>query len=296
VRLPRDPTALKIAAVYALLGVLGVSVTDAVLARFVSDQSTMIRLQVLKGGIFVAVSAVVIYVLAGRNIESLRASKADLERSNQQARILRRVLRHNVRNATNVIHGRTEMIVDETTDPRAREHAEAVLEAAEDLLSLTEESRLLRKVLSDEERPMRPIAVDELVRERVADLRGDYPDATITTDLTAGVDVIADEYLGVAVENLVQAMLEYAQGRSPDIRVTTERAGDAVCLRIFGDDTVVPDTERTALSDAPETPLSHAEGIGLRVAKEVVSQSGGDLTVCDEAEDAVVQIDLPAAA
>ena len=62
-RLPRDPTALKIAAVYALLGVLGVSVTDAVLARFVSDQSTVIRLQVLKGGIFVAVSAVVIYVL-----------------------------------------------------------------------------------------------------------------------------------------------------------------------------------------------------------------------------------------
>ena len=292
-RFPRDPTALKIAVVYALLGVLGVSATDAVLARVVSAQSTVIRLQVLKGGIFVAVSAVVIYVLAGRSLESLRESKADLERSNQQARILRRVLRHNVRNATNVIHGRTEMIVDETTDPRAREHAEAVLEAAEDLLSLTEESRLLRKVLSDEERPMRPVDVDELVRERVADLRGDHLAPTITTNLSADADVVADEYLGVAVENLVRATLEYAQGRSPDVRVTTERAGDVVCLRIFGDDTVVPDTERTALSDAPETPLSHAEGIGLRIAKEVVSQSDGELTICDDAEDAVVQIDLP---
>ena len=294
-RFPRDPTALKIAALYALLGVLGVTVTDAVLVRLVSDTATVVRLQVLKGGVFVAVSAVVVYVLVGRHIESLRASKADLERSTQQARILRRVLRHNVRNATNVIHGRTEMIVDETTDPRAREHAEAVLEAAEDLLSLTEESRLLRKVLSDGERPMRPIAADELVRDRVADLRADHPDATITTDLTADADVIADEYLGVAVENLLRATIEYAQGTSPNVRVTTERDGDAVCLRIFGDDAAVPDTERTALSDTPETPLSHAEGIGLRVAKEVVSQSDGDLTVCDDDEEAVVQIDLPVA-
>lgn len=205
------------------------------------------------------------------------------------------MLRHNVRNATNVIHGRTEMIVDETSDQRARDHAEAVLEVAEDLLRLTEESRTLRKVLSDEDRPMRPLQIDDLVRERVDDLREARPEATIATDLSADSAVIADEYLGVAVENLVKATLEYAQGSSPEIRVTTERAGDVVCLRIFGDDAVVPDTERTALSDAPETPLSHAEGIGLRVAREVVSQSDGDLTVCDDVEDAVVQIDLPRA-
>lgn len=283
-RIPSDRSALKIAAAYALLGLLWITTSDTLLNRLISDPSSMIRLQILKGGVFVAVSAAAVYFLTAGSLESLRESKADLERSTEQAEILRRVLRHNVCNATNVVHGRAEMIVDEVDDPQAKEHAEAVLQTAEDLLQLTEETRILRRVMNDSDRPNEPVDVDRLVRGCVDDLAADYPTASITTDLDGDSRALADEYVDVAVENIVEVPLKYARSSSPSVRVLTECDGDEVVLSVVGDETAVPDTERTALEDTPETPISHAEGLGLRVAQAVVTQSDGDLTVVDGSE------------
>jgi light-regulated signal transduction histidine kinase (bacteriophytochrome) len=286
VGVPSDRSALEIAVVYALLGLLWTTVSNALIARLFTNTNRILRLQVLKGGVFVAISAAAVYFLTARSFESLRESKADLERSTKQSQILRRVLRHNVCNATNVVHGRAEMIVEEADDPQAREHAEAVLETAEDLLQLTEETRILRRVMQDSDRPNRPVDVDRLVRGCVDDLADDYPTATITTELDGETRALADEYVDIAVENIVEIPLKYARSPAPSVHVATKSEGDDVVLRVVGDEAVVPETERTALEETPESPISHAEGLGLRVAQTVVTQSDGDLTVVGEDESA----------
>ncbi|WP_323190383.1 hypothetical protein [Halostella sp. PRR32] len=290
---PSDRGALKIASVYALLGVLWVTMSDIVVVQLVPQPESAVRFQILKGGVFVAVSAASIYFLTARSFESLHESKADLERSTKQAQILRRVLRHNVCNATNVIHGRAEMIVDEVDDTQAQVHAEAMLETAEDLLQLTEETRLLRRVMNDPDRPNTPVDVDELVCNCVEELASDYPTATIATELAGDSRALADEYVDVAIENVVELPLRYTTASSPSVRVVTEHDGNDVVIRVTSDQMSVPETERTALEDTPETPISHAEGLGLRVAQAVVARSDGDLSIVDEGEKTVVQVTLP---
>lgn len=95
----RRITPARAAVAYAAFGVAWIVASDALVAALYPGSATVA--QNLKGIAFVAVSAGLIYLIVLASRRSLAEANAELERANRQAVLLRRILRHNVRNTVN---------------------------------------------------------------------------------------------------------------------------------------------------------------------------------------------------
>lgn len=84
------------------------------------------------------------------------------ERLSRRLTVLNRVLRHDIRNDVNVIHGNANRILDETD---AEEPAAAIKSKAMRLNRLSESAREIESLLGGEELPTEPIDVASLLQE-----------------------------------------------------------------------------------------------------------------------------------
>jgi two-component system cell cycle sensor histidine kinase/response regulator CckA len=78
--------ALRIALVYAVVGALWILFSDRALGWLVSDPERIIGIAMLKGMAFIAVTAVLVYLLVRGYVESLRVSHLRLEESERRYR------------------------------------------------------------------------------------------------------------------------------------------------------------------------------------------------------------------
>ncbi|PSQ17621.1 hypothetical protein BRD00_06655 [Halobacteriales archaeon QS_8_69_26] len=201
----------------------------------------------------------------------------DRRRRDQRMDVLNRTLRHDLRNAMNVILGNAELLMrDHGTDDRA----EAIRRTAADMLELGNKVRDVERALDTGERSREMVDLVSVVEERLAAVERSEPEVTVEADLPESEWVLANRQIGSAVDDAIENAVEHNDADDPVVRVTVDEArltGEAaVTLTVADNGPGIPEEELDVLTGG-ETPLEHTSGLGLWLIKWVVNESAGEI-------------------
>jgi len=195
------------------------------------------------------------------------------EERDQRLRVLNRVLRHNVRNALNLVLGRAERLRERHGDD---EDVESIVTAAADLLAAGEKARQLERALDAGAAPDQELAT--IVAEEVDRAADRYSHVAFET--TGDCEACVDSRLRLAVRELLSNAAEHNDNPDPAVRVTVET--DPAAVRVSDNGSGIPEQEKRALAGVGETPLKHGSGVGLWLVYWLVTQADGSVTVADD--------------
>jgi len=210
------------------------------------------------------------YVLNARDVTARKESR-------QQAVVLNRMLRHNLRNGLNVVIGHAQQFADAET-PEVAASGEAVVSKAWELYEQASYAKELADILESAHYTRRPHNLSVLVDETVDELADSFPDVEFSVDLPERVCVMAAPKLGLAVEHVVRNAAEHNDAATPQVEITTQiPATDAgvVELTVADNGPGIPTDEKEVLLDGDETPLKHGSGLGLWIVNWIITRTGG---------------------
>jgi signal transduction histidine kinase len=198
-------------------------------------------------------------------------------RRRQRLAVLNRILRHDLRNDLNVVHGYAELLDD---DPAVCTRSPAIIrEKASRLVDLATKVREAERTLGRDEQAVTDVDVAALVRDRVDDARRERPFVEFDLDVPpTPVVVRASDLLGVAVDNLLENAVVHTDSLTPNVSVGVHHEGETVAVVVSDDGPGIPQQERQVLTDGCETPLEHGSGVGLWLVNWIVSESAGTVS------------------
>ncbi len=212
---------------------------------------------------------------------------------NERNLVLNRVLRHNIRNETNVILGYAEMLADDLQDDRASQ-AQLIRGKAENVARLGKKARQIERAL-DTGRERFPVDLGEVAPKAIDTVVAEHPCLTVEQSVPEQTWVMADDMLELVLENLLENAAIHAEG-DVTVRLTAEPRGSTVVLSVADDGPGIPETEMEVLDDDRETPLSHGSGLGLRLVHWLVDRYDGSIAFENlDPDGALVRIELPGA-
>lgn len=268
----------RIAAVYLLVSVVWILVTDTLVFRSTEVASHLYLQEVSKGVVFVAGSALLVYVLTSRYRTGLERTNDRLRLTVQQVQLLQRVLRHTLRNSCTVIRGQAEHVRDES-DGTSAEASEVIIDSVDSLLTVSEQSRYIAELAVEHSADYSTLRVAPVVEQSAATVRERYPDASVEVECDADPTALVPMQFEVALTELVENAVEHNDDPAPTVRVTlVERAGQAV-VTVGDDGPGLPETERRVLEEGTESPVEHSQGLGLWLARLVAVAAGGSVAV-----------------
>lgn len=203
--------------------------------------------------------------------------------------VLNRVLRHDLRTDANVIAGNAGLLSESPEAETIRERA----------LALAERGAAARRVEQ---------ALDRTAKRRSLDLAAlverkssDIDSATVHTDLHETM-VYGSNALGMALDELLENAVEHNDTADPNVWLRlsgfeNDRSEDRfVTLEIADNGPGLPEMERGVFETGSETPLQHSSGLGLWLARWVIEDLGGEMTIQDrEPQGTVIRLRLPRA-
>lgn len=212
----------------------------------------------------------------------------------QQLRVMDRVLRHNLRNALNVIRGYAETLESAVDAPLVADVREIIHESDE-LLELTEKQREITKLLSSPSRA-RTLDLVPIVRRVADDLGGSHPEARIEVDLPDRASVSASPGIGRAIEELATNAVLHSDEAEPWVAIGVEAADGHVQVRVADDGPGIPEMERRVITGEHEIePLYHGSGLGLWLVAWFARRSAGSIGFEDrEGGGTLATLSLPA--
>jgi PAS domain S-box-containing protein len=193
--------------------------------------------------------------------------------------VLNRVLSHNLRNKMNVIEGHVDLLRREYDGEEPPESLTEIESTAADLMGLADSIREIEQALSDTG-SSEPIELTERLEQLLNAFTDRFPDATF--DLTCPDDdacrVDVPGFIA-AIEEAVENAVKHNDSTEPTVQIRVEGcSNDWVDLVIEDNGPGIPDHELDVLSTG-ETPLHHADRLGLWFIYWVVSRVGGQLSV-----------------
>ena len=206
--------------------------------------------------------------------------------------VINRVLRHNVRNKMTVIGGRAEILAAKL-DGEHKQNADAIVQAASQLLSLTESARHIEanRELSP---ALETIDLAPVVADSVDQLETRYPNATVTAEIPETALARTLPRIETALWELLKNAAEHT-GPEPTVTVSVSRTDEQIHIAISDDGPGFPEDERQVLADGKEEPLVHGQGLGLYLTYWIVTTLDGDITVPKSQSGTIVTVRLPAA-
>ncbi|RDZ42495.1 PAS domain S-box protein [Haloferax sp. Atlit-10N] len=208
---------------------------------------------------------------------AIQSDITESELTRQRLGVLNRMFRHNLRNRMNVIEGYAELIrrnAAGVTDEDLTDAAETIVEAASELVALSEKAQTVSDALESEATPRR---VSALVESAVSRAESTYPEATIRTDIETGLFARVDSRVGAALDELIANALKHG-GETVHIDVyQTEDDDSKLVVRVADDGPGIPDEEWRVIKRGEETPLEHGTGMGLWLVHWVVKKAGGSM-------------------
>jgi len=195
--------------------------------------------------------------------------------------VLNRVLSHNLRNKMNVIEGHVSLLEREYDSGETPASLTEIKSTAANLMGLADTIREIEQVFSGPSSTA-PVELAERMGQLLNAFEGRFPEATF--DLTAPSDdpcrIDAAGFLA-AVEEGVENAVKHNDSTEPvvEIRIST-RSEKWIDVEIEDNGPGIPEQEVNVLSRG-ETPLSHADRLGLWFMYWVVSRVGGSLSVSE---------------
>jgi PAS domain S-box-containing protein len=218
----------------------------------------------------------------------------------QQLDVLNRVLRHNLRNALNVIDGNATMLenrLDEDNDELKR-HVEGIERRVSNLEELSEKAVTVRSLFDQGRSTTTACDVQALLARVAREFEDRHPEARVVVDAPEeSLYVNADVRLKMALSELVSNAVVHNDQSTPEVKLTTEtvtRDGEqAVEVVITDNGPGIPEHERQAIETGEETPLQHGTGLGLWLVYWAMSLLGGDIRIDDADPGTRIALRLP---
>ncbi|MFB6250312.1 MAG: sensor histidine kinase [Halobellus sp.] len=223
----------------------------------------------------------------------------EVKRQGTHLQVLHRLLRHNLRNRTNVIQGHADLIEARAEKEQIGTYAEQIASACQALVNTSETARAIQRVLRNsdaEPERLSPADAETRLRRLVSATAGaDAVDVQVTVDVATSVRY--DELVESGLRELLENAIEYGTP-DPDAVVEISVTSDDGTVRfaVSDDGPGIPEAEWSVVTEDREiTQLQHASGLGLWLVKWVADARGGDLklVVTDE-PGTTVAMDLPA--
>jgi two-component system sensor histidine kinase CpxA len=155
---------------------------------------------------------------------------------------------------------------------------------AERLDQLVGQVMTLARLRKDAEIPRKPVVLDEVLSEIVADARFEHPEAVVTYE-PSPVPVILGDMKGLksAIENVVRNAIAYGCAEQ-GIEVKLERASGGIAVRVRDHGPGVPEKDLKRIFepffriDDSRDHQTDGQGIGLAIAARVMDVHGGNIT------------------
>lgn len=198
-----------------------------------------------------------------------------LQKENQME-VFDRVLRHNIRNDLNLIRGHAEMIPQTDADD-VREHVEKVIRESDQLLESVEKQRAIMDILRNDP-TYDSIDLPQKLRSIQENIGETYPDANISVQTDATIDIYTSKRLPDAIEELVENAIQHNTVRTPVVAIKAKQTKQKLKIQIIDNSEEIPDMERGVLLEPDErTPLYHGSGLGLWLIKLIIRECGGKI-------------------
>jgi PAS domain S-box-containing protein len=246
-------------------------------------------------------------IYEGGSISGVVGTAVDLSERHQreqQLDLLHRMARHNFRNELSVIRGWSMALRDDDSAERSDETGEDggidpqeatanIIAASDRLLQLSEEVVSIRNAVSDRDRQIRPVGIDELVSTLSERLRSnEHVSAVTVTDQSASGQVRAKA--AEATSELFGDLFDGRDGTSVHLDAETADSYTRLCLD--GDARPFHEGEQTLIQQGTETALRHASGLTIARAYLTIQSIGGTVEL-DRGHTGVpaasLQVELP---
>lgn len=265
---------------------LGVVVLGLVLALALASPAAVLPPYVVAN--VLGVSAVAHVLIGVNDVRRIRVSA--LARERQKLAVVDRVIRHNLRNDTQVLMSYAEALRERAPDDEARELADSLVRRAKDLSTMNRKTGRFQSIVEDAD-SRTATDVRSLVESVVEELQAEYPDADPDIEVPS-VEVDVGDDVRVAIRELVENGIVHGDS----VTVSGTQRGGTVHLDIADDGPGIPDDELRPLDEDVEiTQLEHGTGIGLWIAKTAVETNDGELAFETAEEGTTASVSLPAA-
>ena len=226
------------------------------------------------------------------NFVGFQTEITDRKLRERRLEVLNRVLSHNLKNKMNVIEGHVALLEGEfDDDPPAS--LNAITDAARDLMGLAESVRETEHIIGDDGSPRQSLDLIEHVVRLVNMFEDRYPDATITAVLPEEPCHVGTTGLIAAIEEAIDNAIKHDESPAPSVDVRVETRGDWVDVEIADEGPGIPDQEIQVL-EGGETPLNHADRLGIWLMYWAVTKAGGRFEVGESAAGgSVVTMSVP---
>jgi len=216
------------------------------------------------------------------------------EQRRQQAEVLNRVLRHNLRNDMTVILGHASLLATDL-DGDLGDSVATIRETArrwDRLIDKVQQVRQVATVEPDWERSDLAGVLEGLERQ----LSEAYPDAAVTVLRPAAGEATIRPEVELALTELCENALDHATHETPAVTVAVSTgSGPWTELTVVDDGPPIPETELVPIEAGEPTPLLHATGLGLWTVRMAVDRVGGDVDlVVNDDRGTAITIRYPA--
>jgi signal transduction histidine kinase len=210
-------------------------------------------------------------------LETERRMAAEHRRAEELGRrlsVLNRVLRHDIRNDVNVIHGNAERIIHGID---AEDAAQTIKAKASKLHRMSENAREIESLMERGEFPTESIDVAALAESKRRDVERDYPGVEIEASIPASAWASANPMIESAAENVIENAVKHNDSDHPVLGLAVDVTDRHVTLRVADNGPGLPEEEVSVLRRGRETDLEHASGLGLWLVNWIVTESGGEV-------------------
>lgn len=232
-----------------------------------------------------------------RDITPLRRYEHRLERQRDNLSVLNKIVRHDIRNALQVVSGSAELL-EHRLDTENHRLLEAIRTAAAEAVDITVSAREVTELLMEFDSDPEPVALTPVLTRQIDAVRSSDRSISVTrVGKSDEAPVLADEMLKSVFRNLLRNAVVHNDGDSPSIRVSTDALPGRVRVAVADDGPGVPDDlKRTVFDEGTQGIDSDGTGLGLYLVRALVDRYGGAVWVEDsESGGARFVVELPRA-
>ncbi|WP_256402780.1 PAS domain-containing sensor histidine kinase [Halorubrum salinum] len=215
----------------------------------------------------------------------------------RRLRLLSRIVRHNLRNKTNVLMGYADRVQRAVEDDTLEREVQTILDISTEVGGLSDSVKQIERIAEPDATERSPTDLRSVSRSVIDDVTAEYPDADVSLEAPTEIWAIADEGIRYALEHAVRNAIKHNDRDVPTVTLSVgscDETGHGV-VRVADDGPAIPDVEIEVLNEDVETSSTyHGAGVGLWVMQWCVDSLGGELSFSENSPRGnVVTISLP---
>jgi PAS domain S-box-containing protein len=231
------------------------------------------------------------------DIDERKEYERTLERQRDNLEVLNQVVRHDVRNALQVVLAYAGML-EEYAEDDGETYLRQILEAGREAVDITRTAGDVTKVLLRSEADRIPVTVRPVLEEQIDDVRTGHERAIVTVEgEIPDAEVLADDMLGSVFRNLLTNAIVHNDKQLPEVSVSAVADDETVRIRVADNGPGIPDDRKEQIFEEGGKGFdSEGTGLGLYLVRTLVNRYGGTVRVEDNDPDgSVFVVELPPA-